>query len=141
MTREDDQQDEAFTAAARLQESMGSLQGEIRTLRVYGKRNRRYIWALTISIALDLVLSVVIAFVAVQSSNANTLANQNAQVQKSTCEAGNQARAVTVQLWTYVLEVSAQNPENQTPAKKQQIEKFRAYMTSAYAQRDCSAGK
>lgn len=125
-------------AAERLEESMTSLTVEMRHLREYGRRNRHYIWGLTISIVLDIALSIVVAFVAVQASNASSLANQNRQSQITTCEAGNQARAVTVQLWTYVLDLSAQQPENQSPDKRAKVEQFRTYMRNSYAPRDCT---
>jgi len=127
-----------FAAAERLQDSMTDLRAEITTLRRYGQHNRRYIWGLVVSLVLDLVLSIVVAVVAVQANEASSVANQSRQAQRTTCEAGNQARAVSVQLWNYVLDATKDDPRNQTPERKAQIAKFRTYMESAYAQRDCA---
>lgn len=128
-----------FAAADRLQDSMTDLRAEITTLRTYGQRNRRYILGLVVSLALDLALSIVVAVFAVQANEASSLANQNRQAQRTACEAGNQARGVSVQLWNYVLDATSREPQNETPERKALIAKFRTYMESAYAQRDCSA--
>lgn len=130
---------EIFAAAERLQGSMTELQSEIGTLRTYGQHNRRYIWGLIVSLALDVALSIVVAVVAVQANEASSLANQNQQAQRTTCEAGNQARAVSVQLWNYVLDATKDDPRNQSPDRRALIAKFRTYLESAYAQRDCNS--
>lgn len=133
-----------LAAAASLEESMRELTSEMGSLREYGHQNRRLIWALAVSLAIDLVLSVVLGFVAVQASNASrqateatSAAAQNRQNALVTCQSGNEARQASRQLWTYVLDLSSQNP-NQTPAEAKQIVQFRAYIATVYADRDCS---
>ncbi|WP_370943994.1 hypothetical protein AB5J62_33475 [Amycolatopsis sp. cg5] len=138
MTHPDPGPAETLRAAASLEESMSGLRDEMAALRQRSKRDRKWIVGLAVSLALDIVLSVVVAVVAVQASQANSLAQQNRQTQVLTCEAGNQARSASVSLWTYVLDATAKEPENQTPQRKQQIEQFRTYMQNAYAQRDCT---
>jgi hypothetical protein len=135
-TMTDDKYRETLNAAADLQDSMAVLSGEIRALRTYGKRNRNYIVGLAVSLCLDLVLSIVVAFVAVSAAEANNQADQNRRTQIATCESSNQSRAVTVSLWNYVLDSAAKN--DPTPQKLKQISDFRAYMAQAYQQRDCS---
>jgi len=135
----DDDRARMFAAADRLQDSMTDLRADMSTLQAYGQHNRRYIWGLVVSLALDVALSIVVAVFAVQASEASSLANQNRQAQRTTCEAGNQARAVSIQLWNYVLDATKDDPRNQTPERKALIAKFRTYMESAYAQRDCNA--
>jgi hypothetical protein len=125
-----------FAAANRLNDSMSELGTEIQALRNYGRRNRRYIAGLAISLALDIILSVVLAFVAVTATQANDLATQNHNTQVATCESSNQSRLVTVNLWNYILDSASKN--NPDAAKLKQIQDFRAYMEKAYAQRDCS---
>jgi len=132
----DDKYRETLNAAADLQESMVMLSGEIRALRTYGRRNRNYILALAVSLILDIALSIVVAFVAVTASEASNQADQNHRTQVATCESANQSRAVTVNLWNYVLDAAAKNDPN--PQKLKQINDFRAYMQNAYQQRDCS---
>lgn len=132
----DDDRARTFAAADRLNDSMSELGAEIQALRNYGRRNRRYIAGLAISLALDIILSVVVAFVAVTAAQANDLATQNHNTQVATCESSNQSRLVTVNLWNYILDSASKN--NADAAKLKQIQDFRAYMQKAYAQRDCS---
>lgn len=138
MTHPEPDPRDTLRAAAALEGSMAGLRGEMAALRQRGKRNRNWIVGLAVSLTLDIILSVVVAVVAVQASQANDLAHQNRQSQVATCDAGNQARAVSVSLWNYVLDLSSKDPENQSPQRKQQIEQFRSYMQGAYAQRDCT---
>jgi hypothetical protein len=91
-----------------------------------------------------LLLSLIVAGVAVQAnaaseraSDAAGLANQNRQAAKVTCEAGNDARDAQVRLWTYVLDLSDDNP-NLTAAQRKRIEDFRVYINTVFAHRDCS---
>lgn len=133
-----DPQHAALAAAARLNESVTDLRDEIHYLRSYGERNRHYIWGLAISLMLDVALSIVVIIVAVQANDANDRANANHQYQIDSCNQSNQARMVSANLWNYVLDAAAKSPENQTPDRKKQIADFRAYMESAYQQRDCS---
>lgn len=135
----EDDRARVFEAADRLQDSMADLRADVATLQTYGQHNRRYIWGLIVSLVADLALSIVVAVFAVQANEASSLANQNRQAQRTTCEAGNQARSVSVQLWNYVLDATAKEPQNETPERKALIAKFRTYMESAYAQRDCAA--
>ena len=129
-------QQRALIAATRLQESMEDLRTDLQAVRSYGERNRRFIWGLIVSIALDVALSIVVAVVAIAVSNTNDVAAQNRDAQIASCNAGNETRAVSRQLWNYVLDLSSQG--NLTPEKRAQIDKFRAYMEAAYAPRDCS---
>jgi hypothetical protein len=134
-----DERARVFAAAERLQDSMTDLRTDVSMLRTYGQHNRRYIWGLVVSLVLDLALSIVVAVFAVQASEASSVANQSRQAQRTTCEAANQARAVSVQLWSYVLDATSKEPQNQTPERKAQVAQFRTYMESAYAQRDCAS--
>lgn len=128
----------AIFAADRLQGSVNGLKEEMAGLRSYGKRSRKIIWGLVASLILDVILSLVVVAVGIQVHEANTLAEANRNTQIATCESTNQSRQVAVNLWGYVLEAAAKNPENQTPERKKQVADFRAYMESAYAPRDCS---
>lgn len=121
---------------------MTDLGQDIKALHSYGHRNRRMIWGLVVSLVLDIALSIVVAVVAVKASETNSLAQQNRNAAVATCEAGNSVRAVSVQLWTYVLDLSQKVPSNTAPDRQKQINDFRNYMLAAYAPRDCTeAGK
>lgn len=138
MTPDANDRHAAIDAADRLQGSVIDLKDEIGSLRDYGQRSRRIIWGLAVSLALDVALSIVVIFVAIQAQDANTLAQANRQTQIATCESGNQSRQVALNLWTYVLDAAAVAPENQTPERKKQLVDFRTYMESAYTPRDCT---
>lgn len=128
------QEQQALMAASRLQESMEDLRADLHAVETYGQRNRHYIVGLAISIGLDVALSIVVIVVALTVANTNTIANQNRETQKASCQSGNETRAASVQLWNYVLDTAERN----NPANKSKIEDFRAYMKKAYAPRDCS---
>lgn len=129
---------DVLAAANRLDESMVGLKDEIHYLRKYGRRNRHLIWGLGVSLLFDLALSVLLFFVFVVAGNARDTADRNRQTQIATCESSNQARQVSSNLWLYILDTAAKNPENQTEARRKQIADFRAYMLNSYAARDCS---
>lgn len=139
----DDNRD-PIAAAEQLEHSMTALASDVRGLSAYGHRNRAMIWGLVISLAIDLVLSVILGVVAVQASSASRAATeatsasaQNRQNAQVTCEVGNESRRLQTQLWTYVLDLTSKAP-NPTPAQKQQVAQFRAYINQVYAPRDCT---
>ena len=65
-------------------------------------------------------------------------ATQNTETQRLTCESGNQARAAQRQLWGYLFELSAQQNPDQTAEQKAQVAKFKAYVDTVFADRDCT---
>jgi len=129
---------DTLAAARRLETSMGKLHHEMQHLRVYGQRNRRLIWGLAGSILFDVALSVLLFYVFVVAGDARNAADRNRETQTATCEANNQSRQVTTNLWNYILDTASKNPENQSEAKRKQLAEFRTYMQNAYAQRDCT---
>lgn len=136
---------DVFDAAERLEGSMRELTSEMCSLRRYGKRNRHMIWGLVVSLALDLVLSIALGFVAVQATSASheateatSASSQNRQNALVTCESSNEARRVSRQMWTYVLDVMTENNPNPTAEQIRQVRTFRAYLATVYADRDCS---
>ena len=134
-------------AAARLERSMGELTSEFQAerqareeattaLRTYGERNRHLIWALAASIVFSLAMGAVAITASLQAKDATSQAKRNADNARITCETGNEGRKLQTQLWTYVLDLSAQNPEL-TAYQKKQIAAFRGYIATVYAPRDC----
>jgi hypothetical protein len=113
---------------------MEDLRTELCAVENYGHRNRRYIVGLAVSIGLDVALSIVVIIVALVVSSTNDIAHQNREAQKASCLSGNDTRAASVQLWSYVLDTAERN----NPANRAQIEDFRTYMKKAYAPRDCN---
>lgn len=133
-----DPQNPAIAAATRLQESVVDLKQEIVGLQQYGQRNRHLIVGLAISLALDVLLTIGVIIAAITANNAGAVADANRQNQFDTCNASNQTRQASRNLWNYVLDTVEKNPQNQTPDRQKQIAEFRAYMQDAYADRDCS---
>jgi hypothetical protein len=133
----------ALSAAKNLTAALGTMSAEVRRLSAYGHRNRRMIWGLIISIALDVTLTVVVAVFAVQAHDANTsaaaaravaaVAQQDSQ---ALCEAGNVARAQQVDLWDYVLSLSRKPT---TPEQEKVVAQFEQHLHAVFAPRNCAA--
>jgi len=124
-------------AAERLELSMNDLAAEVKTLGIYGQHNRNMIWALVGSILLSLGLGVVAVSASLEAREATSQATRNEENAKITCEAGNESRRLQTQLWTYVLDLAAENPEL-TAQQKKQIALFRGYVSTVYSPRDCN---
>ena len=141
MTPTPEERAATLAAADRLNDSMQELRDDMTSLRTYGHRNRAMIWGVVVSLVLSVAVLVAVAIVAVQANNASSVANQNRQAAVTTCNAGNQARALSVQLWNYVLAASEQSAKEQgryTPQLEKQIADFRGYIANAYSPRDCT---
>lgn len=109
------------------------------------RRIKQLVAGIIAALVLVVALGVLVAFVAAdarqasqRAEEANSLAEKNAQAQKVTCESGNEARRVSRQLWTYVLDLSSKSPDR-TAEQLRQIRTFRAYLATVYADRDCSS--
>jgi hypothetical protein len=136
-----EERENTLQVAERLTDSLVELRGDIRRLDEFGTRNRRMIQGIVISLALNAVLLVLVAAVAIQASNATSVANQNKQTAVTTCNASNQARSVSTQLWTYMLSAAEKSNRDRgtlTPQVQDQINNFRQYIATAYAPRDCT---
>jgi hypothetical protein len=117
-------------------------QEAIAALVQHDRRNRRMIRWLIVSVALDVMLSLGLGLVAIQASiaagearSASSQAAQNASTARATCIASNQARAVQVQLWNYILDLPPASPSS--PNQDAQRAQLRAYVNSTFAQRKC----
>lgn len=132
-------------AADELGRNVTDLNASVRDLASYGRRNRQLIYWTAAGLLVDLIVSVALILVAVQANNAShrateatSAAAQNRQNAKVTCESGNQARLAQIQLWTYVLDLSAQSNPNPTPEQRKRIADFRTYINQVFAPRDCN---
>jgi hypothetical protein len=139
MTVNPDDEHEAIRAAQCLERAVLGLRDDIGALRTFGQRNRHFIWGLAVSLALDVVLSIAVAILAVSASNATSLANQNKQAQLVTCKAGNETRAANIQLWAYVLDLANATNPTPTPQQVEGIRQFKIYLAQVYAPRDCDS--
>lgn len=136
MTPPDD--NAAIAAADRLQQSVEGLRTDIGGLTTYGRRNRRLIRWLTVSLIVEALLMVAVAVLAVQARQATSAAARNEQTQQATCRAGNESRAANRNLWSYVLDLSAATNPHPTPAQQEAAAKFRVFVGQVFAARDCA---
>lgn len=94
-----------------------------------GRVQRRLTWTIA---GVVLLVLIVAGGVVLYIQQQDIVAAQ----QRQTCVSGNEARAVSVQLWNYVLDFSDRNPA-QTSVQKAQVAQFRQYLTTTFAPRDC----
>jgi hypothetical protein len=106
------------------------------TLARRASSNRRMIYTLAASLALDLLLTVALLLVGIRANNAGERADQVHAQQVATCQTSNEARRAQTQLWDYLLALPAPRPR--TAAETKQLDQFRAYVHRVFAARDCS---
>lgn len=83
------------------------------------------------ALALIVLLLVVIpGFVRVQQ-----VTDDLHRTQINACQAGNEARRNQIDLWTYVIQISAK--PNQTQAQKDTVARFEVRLHQIFAPRDC----
>ncbi len=99
------------------------------------RRNLLLIRILGVSVALDLLLSAGVGYLAYQARQTAAQANSIEAQARTTCMAGNQARAGQIQLWHYVLDLTSAT--QRTPEQQQQATQFRAYIDKLFAPRRC----
>ncbi len=114
-----------------------TLAGKDEQLARYGRRNRVMIWVTIVSLALDLLLTAGLAVVSVQARDAASSAAASSQAQMALCQASNVARAQQVELWDYVIGLSAAK-KPQTASQRQTTVAFAAHLRKLFAPRDCA---
>jgi hypothetical protein len=121
---------------------LAGLRADTDELRGYGRRNRHLIKLVAVSVAVDVLLSVGLAYAVHRADQAATEAKRSSSSQVVTCRSSNVARAGQTDLWTFILN-SYPPPANETPAERtareERVAKFKAYVASAFAPRDCEA--
>jgi hypothetical protein len=135
MTTPDNDWAELAVAVGEMNKTAVGLRGEVADLKVYGRRNRHLIWIVAISVALDLFASSLAIYGLIRANDAQNKANA-AQVQANdatarNCQASNASRKDISDLWSQVLPLLARTDAEQTL-------KIKDYISTAYAQRDCS---
>lgn len=133
----------ALAAAESLEAAMRSLSADLSKLRGYGRRNRILISVVGGVVAVLILLGGVLAHTvqrandaASEAKRATSAAAQSAANQQASCIAGNDTRALSRQLWLYVLDLSAK-PTASAEEKKKSAD-FRTYVNTTFAARDCS---
>lgn len=95
------------------------------------RRTRRLTWGLAVSIILDVTLTVVVS---VLSANALSQGSTLHRSQLAACAIGNQTRLGDVELWGYVLRLSAKSPNSD----QAQLRMFKAFVDTTFAPVDCA---
>ncbi|MFD7157972.1 hypothetical protein ACXJJ3_08655 [Kribbella sp. WER1] len=128
-----------------LARAVDQLSTSVDNLAASQRRVKHAVAGIVATLALVVALGVVLAFVASdarrasqRAEEANSLSERNAQAAKVTCESSNEARRVSRQLWTYVLDVTTKG-QQLTAEQLRQVRTFRAYLATVYADRDCSS--
>lgn len=127
---------EAIATAQQLTTAVRELAERADALQGYGRRTRLATWGLGVSVAIDVIFSVVALWAIGQAQSASDAAEQTRQTQIQTCLATNTARAQNKQLWVYVLSVPPSRPL--TGEERKRRADFRAYLDKVFVPRDCT---
>lgn len=126
--------------ADELARGVEALSDAVDRLAVSQRHIRQLVGGIIGTLALVLILGVVVACTAADARQASHRAEQATSAARLTCQSGNEARRVSRQLWTYVLDLSSKNPDRPLTAEQaRQVRTFRAYLVTAYADRDCDS--
>jgi hypothetical protein len=100
------------------------------------RRNTVFLRILGVSVALDILLSATVGYVAWKANATAEQANSIQSRQRNACLAGNTTRAGQQQLWHAYLAIPPSTPR--TPAEQRQIDQFRVYVDHLFAPQTCA---
>jgi hypothetical protein len=133
---------EALDTAKGLTDALKGVREELERVNQRVSRSRHIIFALAVSLCVDVALTVILGLVAVQAhdaSNSATRATATAQhayaSNKALCLDTNVSRHQTILVWEHLL-TSAGPPK--TAAGRTFERSFEAYLAKVYAPRDCT---
>lgn len=138
---------ETMDAADRLTAALAAMTGQLEAVNKRldlaekaGRRSRRIIAGLVISLVLDITLTVLVTVFALQAHDASAQASatveQLHQTQISACEIGNQTLAKEVLLWTHLAAIST--TAQTTPAQRKTDAQLLAFIKATFAPRPCA---
>ena len=119
---------EALAVARALTESLNGMQRELKAVRQHSRRTRLLVIVAIISTAFD-IAATTIGLVAL------TLALHASASNAALCQASNTSRAQQLQLWDHLFAIASPPA---TPAAREQVAEFRAYLDRDFAPRDCA---
>jgi len=123
---------ETLATAKDLTGALTAMAAEVKRLRTYGRRNRKFIW-------IDIALTILLSGVGALSVHATQSASQANSAQLALCQAGNTARAQQVRLWDYITDLPpVKGSPPPSAAQKKRVADFKAYLNTVFAPRDCS---
>lgn len=109
-------------------------------IRDAGRRRRQIIW-LTISLVIDVMLTIGFGFLAVQARETSLATAKTQATLISSCQTGNEFRRTEAGLWEHILTIQP-IMTNLTPEQQAQRDKtvadFQNYLKTTFAPRDCN---
>lgn len=114
---------------------LSKMKAELTAERERGRRTRKVVIGVVISLVLDLLLTVPVAWAVVRADSADELSKANRVNQRATCVAGNESRRDVRELWNKVFSLSSTSP---SPEQARRVAEFKAFVEQTYADRDCS---
>lgn len=126
----------ALAAANALEAAMVDLSADIKTLRSYGQRNRLLTRVALVMSAVLVVITFALFQISDEARQASSDAALSLRSQKTACKASNDARRLTRQLWTFVLDDFEKTAK--TDAGRARLDGFRSFVDSNFADRDCA---
>lgn len=108
----------------------------VTTLVKDAKKRRRQLRWLALSIVFDLLLTVGLGYLSVQTHRAASKAEDNHTALIRNCETSNEARANNKQLWDYLLNLPT--PNAPTLQQKEVRNQFSVFVGKTFSPRNCS---
>jgi hypothetical protein len=127
-----------IAVAKELRDIIGQIGRDLETTRTYGRKTRRLSVALVISVAADIVLSLLLGYTVLREHQ-NSDAIRTSQIRA--CSIGNDGRAAQRRLWDHVLTVSSAPNPGETAAQRtvrlRQLHDFRLFINREFRPVDC----
>jgi hypothetical protein len=133
--------DEALNIIEGATDALGAVREELSRLNAYGRRNRRLIIALAVSLCLDVLLTVAVIVGGVALAGNKATIGEIHQTQVNACQTGNRLRDEQRRLWEHVVAISKPPRGALTPAQARERERttsaFLAYVRRVLPDLDC----
>lgn len=108
----------------------------IEALFAIGRRNRRLIKLLYLSLIVEAVLVCAVIYFASQAAVTRSRVENTHNSLVNSCESGNDFRRDNLALWQYILNIPPTQPPS--PDQKKTVEDFSKFVKTTFALRNCS---
>lgn len=100
-------------------------------------RSKRRMRILTVSVILDILLTIGLAAVSFKTSELAHLAQSNKNAVIANCETANESRKNNRDLWEFAFTLTPEQPP--TPEQAERTAKFKEFVAKTFAERNCQA--
>lgn len=100
-------------------------------------RRKRQLRLLTISVTLNIILTLGFGYPAYKTNQTASLAQSNKNAVIANCEVSNQSRADNRALWDFIFALPQDQPP--TPEQQKRAEQFKGFVAKTFAERNCQA--